>query len=382
MKGLPMYSVVRISHVVQASCFGFAAVLAGILLTAPVSRAISAEPAAKPVLPVADSEAKTEAEMKPYSDLITGPDVKFDMVPIKGGSFAMGSPATEAERKEDEGPQHEVKIEPFWMGAREVTWDEYDVWTFALDIQRRELKSEKPNEMDQLADAVARPTKPYSDMTFGMGKGGYPAICMTQLAAKVYCKWLTAKTGRYYRIPTEAEWEYACRAGSKTAYHFGDDPEKLGEYAWYFDNCNEKYHKVGTKKPNPWGLYDMHGNVSEWVQDQLLPDFYGKCNGNLLTNPVAVPTSEYPRCVRGGSWDDDPPGLRSSARKGSTKDWKMQDPQFPQSIWYFTDAQFVGFRVVRPLRAPTAAEEAAYWADGSKDGIERLKNYQRGLEKQ
>src|SRR5262249_40320993 len=156
----------------------------------------------------------------------------FDMVPIPGGKFVMGSSAGEAGRKEDEGPQHEVEIDPFWMGRCEVTWNEYEIWMFSLDIQRRELAKIAPNEHEKKADAVTRPTNPYTDMTFGMGKEGFPAICMTQLAAKTYCKWLSAKTGRYYRLPTEAEWEYACRAGSTTAYSFGNDPAKLGEYAW------------------------------------------------------------------------------------------------------------------------------------------------------
>lgn len=303
----------------------------------------------------ADDKAEQPAKMKPYTQVIPGTDVKFEMVPIPGGEFVMGSPESEPNRNPDEGPQHKVKIEPFWMGKYEVTWNEYDIWSFNLDIQRRKVNNITATNLDKIADAVTRPTKPYTDMTFDMGHDNYPAICMTQLAAKMYCKWLSAKTGHHYRLPTEAEWEYACRAGTTTAYSFGDDPKKLDEYAWHYENSDDQYHPVGKKKPNPWGLYDMHGNVSEWTLDQYDPKFYDKFKDVKLAEfpqTYNVPTKLYPRVARGGSWDDDPEGLRSAARFASTPDWKIQDPQIPQSIWYHTDALHVGFRIVRDPNPP------------------------------
>lgn len=296
------------------------------------------------------AEDKAPLKLEPYTQVIPGTDVKFEMVPIPGGEFVMGSPESEAKRNEDEGPQHKVKIEPFWMGKHEVTWNEYDIWSFSLDIQRRKVNGIEATPLDKIADAVTRPTKPYTDMTFDMGHDNYPAICMTQLAAKMYCRWLSAKTGHHYRLPTEAEWEYACRAGTTTAYSFGDDPKLLDEYGWHYEISDDKYHPVGQKKPNPWGLYDMHGNVSEWVLDQYDAKFYEKFEkGKVYSFPETynVPKTLYPRVVRGGSWDDDPEGLRSAARFASTPDWKIQDPQLPQSIWYHTDALHVGFRLVR-----------------------------------
>lgn len=302
------------------------------------------------------ASAKTEAEMKPYQQKIDGTAVAFEMVPIRGGSFAMGSPSAEKGRKEDEGPEHKVQIAPFWMGKYEVTWDEYDIWNYNLDIRRREAVKAQPTERDKVADAVTRPTKPYTDMTFGMGHDGYPAICMTQLAAKTYCQWLSAKTGHYYRLPTEAEWEYACRAGTTTAYSFGNDPRQLGDYAWYSKNSDEKYQKIGLKKPNPWGLYDMHGNVMEWTLDQHFVDTYQKRSASdVSANPLVPSTKLYPHVARGGSWEDDAQLLRSAARNFSDPLWKVQDPQIPKSRWYHTDALFVGFRVVRPLVEPDAA---------------------------
>jgi formylglycine-generating enzyme required for sulfatase activity len=235
---------------------------------------------------------------------------------------------------------------------------------FDLDIMRRDLAKVKPNGRDSAADEyqLSQPTAPYTDMSFGMGKRGCPAICMSQFGAKVYCQWLSAKTGRYYRLPTEAEWEYACRAGTTTAYHSGDDPKSLDEYAWYYDNSEEKYHPVGQKKPNPWGLHDMHGNVSEWVLDQYTTDFYGKSAGQVADNPLCLPNAIYPCVVRGGSWDDDADILRSAARVPSTEDWSRQDPQIPKSIWYHTDAQQVGFRIIRPLAEPNEKDKVEKWA--------------------
>jgi formylglycine-generating enzyme required for sulfatase activity len=275
----------------------------------------------------------------------------------------MGSPDGEVGRKDDEGPQHEVQVEPFWMAECEIGWDAFEVWMFDLDIQRRNFAKIEPNERDRAADEyqLSQPTQPYTNMDFGMGKRGYPAICMTQLAARTFCQWLSAKTGRYYRLPTEAEWEYACRAGSSSAYSFGDDAAELDDYAWYFENSDGAYQKVKTKKPNPWGLHDMHGNVAEWVLDQYVPDFYAQFQGKVTTEPLAIPTKLYPRVVRGGSWDDDPEALRSAARAGSTPDWKAQDPQIPKSIWYHTDALHVGFRIIRPLQRPTDEELRDKW---------------------
>ena len=209
-----------------------------------------------------------------------------------------------------------------------------------------------------------------------MGVEGRPAICMTQFAAKQYSKWISMKTGRFYRLPTEAEWEYACRAGTTTAYSFGDDPDELDDYAWYFDNADDRYQPVGQKKPNPWGLYDMHGNVAEWVLDAFDTAYYGTFGEETAPDPVNWPATLYPRTVRGGSWDDDPELLRSAARRKSTKGWKVQDPQLPKSIWYHTDAPFIGFRVVRPLAQPSPQDRARYW-EADLESVREIQDRQR-----
>jgi formylglycine-generating enzyme required for sulfatase activity len=291
--------------------------------------------------------------MKPYAEIIPGTGVKFEMVPVPGGTFMMGSPAGEPKRAPDEGPQHPVRIPSFWMERFETTWDEYDVFAFSQDLLKKKANADVARlpEGEKAADAVTRPTPPYADETFGFGREGHPAIDMTHHAAMEYTRWLSAKTGRTYRLPTEAEWEFACRAGSQTAYYFGDDPRKLGDYAWYMDNSNERPHEIGKKKPNAWGLYDMLGNVAEWCVDLYDKDYYQSFKPLLPAEaPVLIPgPQKYPHVARGGSWDDPAGRVRCAARLASTQFWSQQDPQMPQSIWWHTDAVFVGFRVVRPL---------------------------------
>lgn len=307
-----------------------------------------------------------KAEFAAYHQTILEGRPGFDLVPIAGGKFTMGSPATEPQRRADEGPQVEVTVEPFWMARCEVTWGEYDQW----NTDESRAQSKKP-------DGVARPTPPYMDMTFNMGRDGYPAICMSQVAARQYCKWLSEKTGRFYRLPTEAEWEYACRAGSTTAFACGDE-KALGEFAWFADNAARQlepkgdpvpaYHKVGEKKPNAWGLCDMLGNVSEWCADLYLEDAYAAANGaSPRHNPFFPPGHDnkgrpvrFSHVLRGGSWRDAATELRSAARLPSDKAWNSRDPQIPKSWWYLTEGQHIGFRVVRPLREPTAEERARF----------------------
>jgi formylglycine-generating enzyme required for sulfatase activity len=314
---------------------------------------------------VAKQTIKSEADMKPYTNVIPGTQITFAMVPIPGGEFVMGSPNNENGRKPDEGPQHKVKISPFWMQQCEVTWGEYELFMYPEEERRTRATEKTDQSADDLADAVTHPSRPYTEMSFGMGKDGFPAIAMTHHAANKYCQWLSAKTGVFYRLPTEAEWEYACRAGTKTLYFFGEDAKELGKYAWYDENSDFKYQKVMKKKPNPWGLYDIYGNVTEWVLDQYDPDYY-KQVAQGVTDPWNRATKPYPHSVRGGSWEDEAPVCRSAARRGSERTWKMTDPQLPKSVWYLSDATFVGFRIIRPLKVPTTVEMQRSWSSGTE----------------
>ena len=305
---------------------------------------------------LATSGVSQEEAMEAYEQPIPLTGVPYAMVPIPGGRFLMGSPPGEPGRREDEGPQREREIAPFWMGKTEITWEQFEPFMITAVARNRDGSPLKVEEGATPPEIVSSPTTPYAEMSFGMGAGKHPAISMTQHAASKFCQWLSAQTGHYYRLPTEAEWEYACRAGTSTAYYFGDDPALLDEYEWYWKTGGlDKYAEVGQKKPNPWGLHDMHGNVMEWCLDQYFADAY---EGKRLTLPAR---HLYPRVARGGSWYDDPELLRSAARTPSSIDWKQQDPQLPRSIWYHTDATWLGFRIVRPLKVPSASEMNWQW---------------------
>lgn len=284
-----------------------------------------------------------------YTQEIPDTETSFDLVPIPGGKFLMGS-----KMEEDEGPVQEIEISPFWMGTHEITWDIFELF---LDKDYEEAIADKP--LPEGVDGLTRPSIPYLDMTFGMGKEGMPAIGMTQYGAIQFCKWLYLKTGIFYRLPTEAEWEYAARAGSNDNYFFGNDMSQLGEYAWFADNSEETTHKVGQKKPNPWGLYDVLGNVMEWTSDQYIPDGYAVREN--FQDPQVSNEKLYPSVIRGGHYQSQAEELRTAKRYASTPEWKRIDPQIPKSQWWFPEAPFLGLRVVRPLTPPSEAEIQAYY---------------------
>ena len=277
--------------------------------------------------------------MVPYERTIPGTDVSIGLTPIAAGTVSLGSPESEAGRRADEGPVRQVEVEAFWIGQYEITWAQYkefmklcNVFGRFNDLGIRQITEE--NEVD----AISAPSNLYDpSFTFQSGEDPrLPAVSMSQYSAKQFTKWLSKLTGEFYRLPTEAEWEYACRAGTKSAYSFGDDPTRLDDYAWHTDNSDWEAHPVGEKKPSAWGLYDMHGDVAEWVLDQYDAEHYASLRGPKVTAAEAIcwPTQLYPRVLRGGSWDHAAVDCRSAARGQSSDDeWRSYDPNSPQSPW-------------------------------------------------
>ncbi len=221
--------------------------------------------------------------------------MKFVLIPA--GSFVMGSGS--AMDLSDEHPPHRVKISrPFYLQTTEVTQAQW----FAI-----------------------MGTKP----SYFQGRGDRPVENVSYLQVVEFIRRLNRREGTTrYRLPTEAEWEYACRSGTTTDYSFGDSPGRLADYAWYNVNSNVTTHPVGQKRPNPWGLYDMHGNVWEWCADWYGRDYYHK---SPSTDPKGPASGRY-RVLRGGPWYLGPRYLRSSNRGGHVPSRRNRG---------------IGFRVVR-----------------------------------
>jgi formylglycine-generating enzyme required for sulfatase activity len=317
--------------------------------------------------------------MVPYTVTIPGTDVSFEMIPVPGGTFQLGSPESESDRTEDEGPQLTVTVDPMWVAKTEVTWAQYKQFMQLYGVFKEfESQSKRLVTDDNRVDAITAPTELY-DPTFTYEHGedpAQPAVTMTQYAAQQFTKWLSRITGQQFRLPTEAEWEYAARAGSATAYGFGDSVDDLGDHAWYFDNAELTAPMVAMKKPNDFGLHDMHGSVAELTINQYTEDGYASFQGSATPlnalDVVVWPESAYPIVARGGSWEMDADRLRSAARLASDDEaWKEEDPNFPKSPWWFTSdpSRGVGFRLFRSYKSLDPDKISKFWDPIAEDVI-------------
>ena len=322
------------------------------------------------------------------------------MIPVPGGEFLLGSPAGEADRGDDEGPQVRVRVAPFWIGKCEVTWAEYQAYMEMYDVFKKlqRLAVAPVADADRAApatpgssieahawdgkledewnvDAVTSATPLYdASFTYSAGeKPNQPAVTMTQFAARQYTKWLSGITGRDYppahrsgmgvRGPRRHDDGLFVRRRSRPS---------SPNYAWFDENADYETHPVGTKEPNPWGLYDMHGNVAEWTLDEYQADAYAalaksprKAGSVDAAEAVRWPTKLYPRVIRGGSWLDvagrsaaAPPAR--SRRKTSGNSPTRISRSAPGGIRR-SPATGVGMRIVRPLEPLTVEEKRRVW---------------------
>lgn len=288
MKGV---AVVLASSFALAGCAFSGGTQAAPSNNSPGSSSGPSQPAATP-----------DTSRSPYVEQIEGALVDFRMMPIPGGSVTLETP---------NGPK-QVQVDPFWIGETEVRWDAYNLFVYGMD----------EGETTGAADAISRPSDPYVLPGENSGRDEYPATALTRKSARNYARWLSAKTGKNYRLPTKAEWIHACRAG-QTGRPGG---QSLGAYAWYQENAGGQTQPVDSLQANSWGLYDMLGNVAEW------------------TFTAADSTR---RVVRGGSFQSEAAEVSCAATLEQTSEWKATDPQLPKSQWWLSDAPFVGFRLVR-----------------------------------
>jgi len=287
-----------------------------------------------------------------FTEQIPETGIQFEMKAIPGGTFRMGSPESESLRDPDEGPQREVEVGSFFMAEQEVTWQSYMAF---MSETGGEGRMSAEDLAEAAVDGITGPTPPWGAPDQGWGLGQRPAITMSYHAATVYCEWLSEKTGKTYRLPTEAEWEYAARGGTPGPYFFDGDPRKftsegfarklfgtdtsvINSFAVYKENSRGQTALPDEVQPNPYGLKNMYGNVAEFCSDIYTPS-YGASEANTDDNAEHV--------VRGGSYQSDARDLRSAARDYTRSTaWLKTDPQMPKSIWWYSDQAFVGFRVV------------------------------------
>jgi formylglycine-generating enzyme required for sulfatase activity len=310
------------------------------------------------------TEATKVTEFKNFTEQIPKSAISFNMVAIPGGNFKMGSPAEEPFRKKDEGPVREIEISPFYMAEIEVSWDEYLAFYVQTAAEGRTTDTEGlRNKQAKATDAISGATPPYGQPDQGWGLGKRPAISFSYHAAETYCKWLSSVTGKAYRLPTEAEWEYACRAGTAGPYFFPGNPNKfeksglraklskndtaiINTYVIFKGNSPTRTQLPDRVKPNPFGLRNMAGNVAEFCSDWYHADAYSLYPEGKIKDPKG-PEEGTEHVVRGGSFLSTADVLRSAARDYTrTESWLKTDPQMPKSIWWYSDCFNVGFRIV------------------------------------
>ncbi len=303
-----------------------------------------------------------------FTETIPGTTISFNMKAISGGSFKIGSPEKEQMRKADEGPQKEIKLSPFFMAEIEVTWDAYLAFYSATAAEGRSTDTEgSRTETD--VDAISGPTPPYGQPDQNWGLGNRPAITMSYHSAETFCKWLTQVTGKTYRLPTEAEWEFAARGGTETPFFIEGNPKDFGEKGFigkmfgkgsneinnfivFNSNSNLKTAEPENIEANPFGLKNMLGNTAEYCSDWYAEDAYQQLQDGT-TNPKG-PASGDEHVIRGGSFKSEIGEVRSAARDFTKSTaWMKTDPQMPKSIWWLSDCNYISFRVICEYDAKT-----------------------------